>query len=126
MDCRALDLEDLLEEHSVSSYAVARSLSIQYAVFRQYGIHGAPPTGAQEPGTYAPSHTRSHNQVALRECSLQVINLAQGWSDTVRAHVSLTALLAMVASLYIYVQVHFTPDQEYTHTSPHLLAAFAA
>ena len=52
-----------------------------------------------------------------REFSLQVIDLAQGWSVTV---------LAMVAGGYIYVKLHFTPGQEYAHALPELLDAFAA
>ena len=51
-----------------------------------------------------------------RECSLLVIDLARGWSDTVGAQISFTDLLAMVASVYINVK---TKPYTRARISPH-------
>ena len=57
-----------------------------------------------------PASTRPHNRFApaggTRELSLRVIDLAQGWSGTVRTRSSQTGLLAMVAGVYNYITVH--------------------
>ena len=70
---------------------------------------------------------RRHKRVgATREFSLQFTHLAQSWSDTVSAQLPLTGLLAMVASVYIHVKLHFTLGQLYPRTLPQLLDAVAA
>ena len=47
-------------------------------------------------------------------------------SETEIAQSLLADLLEMLACVYIYVQLHFTPGQEFTHTLPQLLDASAA
>ena len=103
-----------------SSSTVASSLSIEHAVYSLHDILRAPPQvanrlrGAQllralTDAFALPSGTR--------ELTRQVIDLAQGWSDTVRAQFHLTDLLAMVVSVHIYVKLHLAPGQVYLHTS---------
>ena len=120
VDQDVLDLEDLFEEHSVSSSTVASSLSIDHAVHTQHAflrvpqqvanrLRGAQLLRALTDAFALPSGTR--------ELTLQVIDLAQGWSDTVNAQFLLTDLLALVVSVYIYVKLHLAPGQVYLHTS---------
>ena len=45
------------------------------------------------------------------EFLLQVIDLAQGWSDSVTVQLALADLLATLACVYIHVKLHFAPGQ---------------
>ena len=80
----ALDLEELIEEHSVSSFTVAGSLEIEYAVYMQHGIHSAPSSAAQLANRLrGAQHLRAlTNTFALpggtSDFSLQSIDSAQG------------------------------------------------
>ena len=52
--------------------------------------------------------------------------LTQGWSNAVAERITHTDLLAMVAAVYIYVKLRFTPEQRYFHNLPQRLEAFTA
>ena len=122
MDQGVLDLEDLFEEHSVSSCTVASPLSTEYTVCAQHGIFRAPPTepqvanrlrGAQLPR--AP--TNAFCQVAPANIRFRPSTWRKSWSDTVSAQFLLTDLLAMVAGVYICVKLHFASEQVYFFSS---------
>ena len=117
MDQHVLDLEDVFEEHIVSSYTVATSLNIEYAVFRLHGLIGAPPTAPQEANRLRGTQfLRALTEAfalpgGTREFSLHIINLVHGWSCT-ECLISPTDLLAMVASVNINAKLHFIEMQE--------------
>ena len=130
MDHHALDLKELFKDHSVGCFTVACSLIIEHTAKMQLGIHRSAPTAAQLANRQRGAqllHALTNRFALLdgsREFTLQVIDLAQGWSDTLGAQCLLADLLAFIASVYIYVNLHFTPGQVYPHTLPELLEAF--
>ena len=128
----ALELEDLFDDNSVSSYTVTHSLNLERQVCTQRAFLQAPP---------AVSHV-THRQRGARllralvvtgtlppqtcEFTLQVIDVTQGWSNAVAERINHTDLLAMVAAVYVFVELRYTPKQRYLRSLCQGLEAFAA
>ena len=132
MDQHALELEDLREDHGVSSYTVTNSLNLEREVYTQRASLQAPPSppqmanrqrSAQLPRALAVAYTLPHQTC---EFSLQIIDLTQGWPDAVTGQIIRTDLLALIAAVYIHVKLRFTPEQRYPHRLRQLLEALTA
>ena len=117
VDQRASELEDVFEEHSVSSHTVTSSLNLEREVYAQHGFLRAPPAVSQV--AYALPH-------GTCEFPLQVIDLAQGWCDTVTVQFAPADLLAVVAGVCISVKLHFIPGQRCPHAVLQLLESAAS
>ena len=72
------------------------------------------------------SQSPAHSQPEPVNFPLQVIDLTQTWSNEVTVTIECDDQLAMAAAVYIYVKLHFTPQQRYPRSLPELLTAFAA
>ena len=128
MDQLALELEDLFDENSDSSY------SHQLSQSRASDIHAAfflqtPPTAPQlanrQRGAQLLRAIMVTAALPSRTCdfTLQVIDLTQGGSNAVVERVTHADLLAMVAAVYIYVKVRYTTGQRNLHSLLQLLEA---
>ena len=128
MDQDTLELDDLFEKHRVSSYTVTSALNVEHEVCTRLGILRTPPTAPQARG---PASTHPHGRIRtprrhVRFFASAVIDLTQGWSDTVTVQFALADLLAMVACVNVNVKLHIAPGQLYPHALPQLLDAFGA
>ena len=118
MDHHALDLAELFEEHSVASFTIACSLDTEHTVCMRLGVQRLEPTEAQ----FANRQRRAQllhaltNRVALsdssREFTLQLIDLAQRWSDELGTECLQADLVAMVAGVYTYPS-NFSNDRQW-------------
>ena len=132
MDQHALELEDLFQDRSVSSYTVTNSLNLEREVYTQRAFLQAPPTLPQMANRQRGAQLQRSHTVACafphhtREISHQVIDFTQGWFDAVTEQVTHTDLLIMVAAVYIYVKPRFVPKEKDPHILPQQLEASAA
>ena len=60
------------------------------------------------------------------EFALQIIDLTQAWSNGASGTIECDDLLALAAAVYVYIKLHFTPQQTYPRSLLELHAAFAA
>ena len=115
MDHHALELGDLCDDNSVSSYTVTDSLNLQGELYTRRAFLQAPPAGPHLVHRQRGARLLRALMVTAalplqtRDFTLQVIDLTQGWSNAVAERVARADFLAVVAAVCINVKLRHIP-----------------
>ena len=128
MNQHALELEGLFEDHGVCSRAVTNSPDLEHVVY----LVQPPPaalqlTNRQRGAQFLLDLTVTYARLAQTiEFALQVIGWTQVWPNETSGIIEYDDLLALLAAVYIHIELHFTPQQRHPRSFLGLLTAFAA